>query len=119
MNLTSHTMGVLFYLPGGEPEARGTGQRPLRVLAIGNSYTQSLVPEFPQVARAAGCSLDLAILAIGGNSLSNHWMHCAAARERCPPTTLSAMKPSSRFVRPAPEGRQSPRRKKSSATAPP
>ena len=64
---------------GGEPEARGTGQRPLRVLAIGNSYTQSLVPEFPQVARAAGCSLDLAILAIGGNSLSNHWMHCAAA----------------------------------------
>lgn len=64
---------------GGEPEARGAGQRPLRVLAIGNSYTQSLVPEFPQVARAAGCSLDLAILAIGGNSLSNHWMHCAAA----------------------------------------
>lgn len=64
---------------GGEPEARVAGQRPLRVLAIGNSYTQSLLPEFPKVARAAGCPLDLAILAIGGNSLSNHWMNCAAA----------------------------------------
>ena len=53
--------------------------RPLRVLAIGNSYTQSLLPEFPKVAKAAGCKLDLAIFAIGGKTLSNHWMNCEAA----------------------------------------
>ena len=52
---------------------------PLRVLAIGNSYTQSLLPEFPQVAKAAGVDLDLAIFAIGGKSLSNHWVNCETA----------------------------------------
>lgn len=51
----------------------------LRVLAIGNSYTQSLLPEFPRVAKAAGCALDLTVFAIGGKSLSNHWMNCEAA----------------------------------------
>ena len=51
----------------------------LRVLAIGNSYTQSLDPELPRLAAAAGVDLDLAIFAIGGKSLSNHWMNCEAA----------------------------------------
>ena len=54
-------------------------KRPLRVLAIGNSYTQSLHPEFANVARAAGCDLDLTIFAIGGNSLSNHFVNAVAA----------------------------------------
>ena len=54
-------------------------RRPLRVLAIGNSYTQSLHPEFANVARAAGCDLDLTIFAIGGNSLSNHYVNAVAA----------------------------------------
>ena len=53
--------------------------KPIRVLAIGNSYTQSLLPEFPKVAEAAGCSLDLTVFAIGGKSLSNHWENCVAA----------------------------------------
>ena len=53
--------------------------KPLRVLAIGNSYTQSLEPELPRLAAAAGVELDLAIFAIGGKSLSNHWMNCEAA----------------------------------------
>ena len=52
---------------------------PVRVLAIGNSYTQSLLPEFPKVAQAAGCALDLAVFAVGGMSLSNHWANCEAA----------------------------------------
>ena len=55
--------------------------KPLRVLAIGNSYTQSLEPELPRLAAAAGVELDLAIFAIGGKSLSNHWMNCEAARK--------------------------------------
>ena len=53
--------------------------RPLRVLAIGNSYTQSLEPELPRLASAAGVELELAVFAIGGKSLSNHWVNCAAA----------------------------------------
>ena len=40
-------------------------ERPLRVLAIGNSYTRSLEPELPKVAKAAGVNLELAIFAIG------------------------------------------------------
>ena len=59
--------------------AAADAAKPLRVLAIGNSYTQSLLPEFPKVAKAAGCSLDLAVFAIGGKSLSNHWANCEAA----------------------------------------
>ena len=53
--------------------------KPLRVLAIGNSYTQSLEPELPRLAATAGVELDLAVFAIGGKSLSNHWMNCEAA----------------------------------------
>ena len=59
--------------------AAGAVARPLRVLAIGNSYTQSLEPELPRVAKAAGVELELAIFAIGGMSLSNHWMNCVVA----------------------------------------
>ncbi len=36
--------------------------RRLRVLAIGNSYTQSLDPELKKVAQAAGVDLDLPII---------------------------------------------------------
>lgn len=53
--------------------------KPLRVLAIGNSYTQSLEPELPRLAAAAGVELELAVFAIGGKSLSNHWVNCEAA----------------------------------------
>lgn len=68
--------------------------RSLRVLAIGNSYTQSLLPEFPKVAKAAGCGLDLAIFAIGGKSLSNHWMNCQAAltNSTCRPYVVNGRK---------------------------
>ena len=69
------------------PEDVGLGPYPkaddqlrrLRVLAIGNSYTQSLEPELQKVAKAAGVDLDLTIFAIGGKSLSNHWVNCEAA----------------------------------------
>ena len=52
---------------------------PMRVLAIGNSYTRSLESELQNVAKAAGVNLDLAIFAIGGRTLSNHWINCEAA----------------------------------------
>ena len=60
-----------------------TASRPLRVLAIGNSYTQSLEPELPKVAEAAGVDLDLAVFAIGGKTLKNHCESCEAALQ-CP-----------------------------------
>lgn len=69
-------IGGLFLCALGHAES---GPRALRVLAIGNSYTQSLMPELPLVAKAAGCNLDLAIFAIGGKSLSNHWVNCETA----------------------------------------
>ena len=64
---------------GASAAATADEAKPLRVLAIGNSYTQSLLPEFPKVAKAAGCELELAVFAIGGKSLSNHWAHCEKA----------------------------------------
>ena len=58
--------------------ASGAGEK-LSVLAIGNSFTQSLLPELPKVAQAAGCKLDLAIFALGGRAFSNHWANCEVA----------------------------------------
>ena len=72
--------GLVLAVFGGEAAAADAA-KPLRVLAIGNSYTQSLLPEFPKVAKAAGCALDLTVFAIGGKSLSNHWENCAAAQK--------------------------------------
>lgn len=47
---------------------------PLKVLAIGNSFTQSLMPQLPQCAKAIpGVELDFATIVIGGCSLERHW----------------------------------------------
>lgn len=45
----------------------------LKVLMIGNSFTESAMRETPAVAKAMGCALDLANLYIGGCPLSRHW----------------------------------------------
>ena len=48
--------------------------RPLKVLAIGNSFSYSLMAQLPECARALpGAELDFATLVIGGCSLKRHW----------------------------------------------
>ena len=48
--------------------------RPLKVLAIGNSFSLSLMAQLPECARALpGAELDFAMLVIGGCSLKRHW----------------------------------------------
>ena len=45
----------------------------LKVLMIGNSFSHSVLEEWPQCSASAGDTLDLASLFIGGCSLSKHW----------------------------------------------
>ena len=47
--------------------------KPLKVLAIGNSFAESLLRELPAVAANAGCPLDLAVMVIGGCTFERHW----------------------------------------------
>lgn len=48
--------------------------RPLKVLAIGNSFSHSLMAQLPACAKALpGVELDFATLVIGGCSLERHW----------------------------------------------
>lgn len=48
--------------------------RNLKVLAIGNSFSQSLMAQLPKCAKALpGVELDFATLVIGGCSLESHW----------------------------------------------
>ena len=56
-------------LPAQTPAA---ASHPLRVLAIGNSFSKSLCPYLPAAAAAAGESLEFCNLYIGGCSLSRH-----------------------------------------------
>jgi len=46
---------------------------PLKVLMIGNSFSQSVLWETPAFAKSAGVTLDLAQCYIGGCSLKTHW----------------------------------------------
>ena len=48
--------------------------RNLKVLVIGNSFSQSLMAQLPACAKALpGVELDFATLVIGGCSLERHW----------------------------------------------
>ncbi|MBQ3747886.1 MAG: DUF4886 domain-containing protein [Kiritimatiellae bacterium] len=52
----------------------GERSRPLKVLAIGNSFSHSLMAQLPVCAKALpGAELDFATLVIGGCSLERHW----------------------------------------------
>lgn len=51
----------------------------LKVLMIGNSFSQSVLKQMPAVARATGCELDLANLYIGGCPLDLHWRNVEKA----------------------------------------
>lgn len=58
--------------------------RPLKVLAVGNSYAFSVHEQLPQVAEACGNALDLCVLWIGGSTLFDH--ACCANRSEVYPT---------------------------------
>lgn len=51
---------------------------PLKVLMIGNSFSESCLRETPRIAKAMGCPLDLSNLYIGGCSLKTHWDNVVA-----------------------------------------
>lgn len=56
----------------GDPAARIV--RRLRVLAIGNSFSQSMMRSFPKAAAAyPDCELDIVNMMIGGCTLERHW----------------------------------------------
>ena len=55
------------------------GEKPLKVLMIGNSFSICNLREMPNVAAAMGRRLDLASLFIGGCSLERHWSNVVAA----------------------------------------
>ena len=55
----------------GAPLTHGA-DKPLKVLAIGNSFSISCIRHLPEVAKASGHRLDFASLYIGGCSLERH-----------------------------------------------
>ena len=54
------------------PKPRTGVEKPLKVLAIGNSYTASLMKQMPAIAADMGVKLDIAVAVIGGCSLEKH-----------------------------------------------
>lgn len=50
----------------------------LRILTIGNSFTDSLAQYFPQVAASAGCGLVFERANFGGCELERHWSYIEA-----------------------------------------
>lgn len=50
----------------------------LRILTIGNSFTDSLTAYFPQVAASAGCKLVFDRANFGGCELERHWSYITA-----------------------------------------
>lgn len=47
--------------------------RPLKVLMIGNSFSESVMRETPKLAKSAGLGLDIVQCGIGGCPLDKHW----------------------------------------------
>lgn len=61
------------------PTANG---RQLKVLAIGNSYSRSVLAELPKAAAATpGCELDIVNMFIGGCTLDRHWANVEKAEK--------------------------------------
>ncbi len=54
------------------PYSHAENNKPLRILAIGNSFTHDTFEYLPQIAEAAGCDMEFAVLYIGGSQLSQH-----------------------------------------------
>ena len=54
-------------------------KRTVKVLMIGNSFTESVMREAPALAKAEGFSLDIAQCGIGGCPLDRHWANVEKA----------------------------------------
>jgi len=52
---------------------------PVKVLMIGNSFTDSVMRETPNLAKAAGLKLDIVQCGIGGCPLDKHWRNVEKA----------------------------------------
>ena len=55
-------------------------EEPLKVLMIGNSFSDPVVKSLPPVAQAMGRKLDIASAMIGGSSLEVHWKNYLCAQ---------------------------------------
>ena len=56
--------------------------RQLKVLAIGNSFSLSMMRELPKAASSfPGCELDIANMMIGGCTLRRHWSNVEKAAD--------------------------------------
>ena len=64
---------------GADAPTAAPAARPLKVLMIGNSYSQSVLTQTPAIAKAMGLPLDIANLYIGGCPLSRHWQNVEKA----------------------------------------
>ena len=58
---------------GGAGERSAPGEKPLKVLMIGNSFSLSVLTHLPKLCAHEGRPIDLASLYIGGCSLERHW----------------------------------------------
>ena len=61
--------------------ACGADAKALKVLMIGNSFTDSAMVQTPAIAKAMGCELDLVNLCIGGCPLRKHWENVEKASD--------------------------------------
>ena len=53
----------------------------VKVLTIGNSFTDSLAEFFPKVAASAGCELIFQRANFGGCELERHWSYISAEEQ--------------------------------------
>lgn len=68
------------YDPAKPPKRSGGRTRPLKVLMIGNSFSESVMAELPKAAAAyPGCELDIVNMMIGGCPLERHWSNVEKA----------------------------------------
>jgi len=67
-----------------QPARTSPATTELKVLAIGNSFTDNTTRYLPDIARCAGCKLTLGKATIGGSPLATHWANAQLA-EKNPP----------------------------------
>jgi hypothetical protein len=67
-----------------QPARTSVALTEIKVLAIGNSFTENTTRFLPDIARAAGCELTLGKATIGGSPLAVHWANALLA-EKSPP----------------------------------
>ena len=67
---------------GADEAAKHPDKTSLKVLMIGNSFTESVMRETPNLAKAAGLRLDIVQCYIGGCPLDKHWANVEKAGDK-------------------------------------